>query len=82
MTKAWATGFEYPLYNDGSMMRHGVSLGWRGNQMIPNLNGPEFVIYESGEGVKESVNHVVPSSYVQGPQRRHPKVDSMVSQRN
>ena len=23
-----------------------------GNQMIPNLNGPEFVIYESGEGVE------------------------------
>ena len=33
-------------------MRHGVSLGWRGNLMIPNLNGPEFVIYESGEGME------------------------------
>ena len=33
-------------------MRHGVSLGWRGNLMIPNLNGPEFVIYESGGGVE------------------------------
>ena len=47
-----ARALNIPLYNDGSMMRHGVSLGWRGNLMIPNLNGPEFVIYESGEGVE------------------------------
>ena len=45
-----ARALNLPLYNDGSMMRHGVSLGWSGNRMVPNLSGPEFVVYESGEG--------------------------------
>lgn len=40
-----------PMNNDGSIVRHGVSLGWSGNRIVPNLSGPEFVIYESGEGV-------------------------------
>ena len=45
-----ARALNLPLFNDGSVMRHGVTLGWGNNQMVPNLNGPEFVIYESGEG--------------------------------
>jgi len=46
-----ARALNLPLYNEGSMMRHGVSLSWSGNRMGANLQGPEFLVFESGEGV-------------------------------
>jgi hypothetical protein len=46
-----ARALNLPLYNEGSMMRHGISLSWSGNRMGPNLQGPDFLIFESGEGV-------------------------------
>ena len=45
-----ARALNLPLFNDGSMVRHGLSLSWSGNRMIPNLHGPDFVVFESGEG--------------------------------
>ena len=44
-----ARALNLPLYNDGSTMRHGVSLSWSGNRMVPNLRGPEFVVVGRGE---------------------------------
>ena len=46
-----ARALNLPLYNEGSMMRHGVSLSWSGNRMGANLQGPEFLVFESGEGI-------------------------------
>jgi hypothetical protein len=46
-----ARALNLPLYNEGSMMRHGISLSWSGNRMGPNLQGPDFLVFESGEGV-------------------------------
>ncbi|MBT7852448.1 MAG: hypothetical protein HN675_03945 [Opitutae bacterium] len=50
-TGSGARALNLPLFNEGSMMRHGISLSWSENRMGPNLQGPDFLVFESGEGV-------------------------------
>jgi hypothetical protein len=38
-----------PLHDDGMVARHGVAVSWSNNRAIPNLNGEDFAVFESGE---------------------------------
>ncbi len=53
-----------PLYDDGTSMRHGVTLSWSGNRVLPNMKGEDFVVYESGEGEGSRADKIGPELYM------------------
>jgi PEP-CTERM motif len=44
----YATALNMPAGNNGTSTRHGIEVSWSGGQLLSNLSGDDFGVYESG----------------------------------
>jgi|688.fasta_scaffold351697_2 hypothetical protein len=55
----FSSAINLPAGNDGSLVRHGISITWSGGRSLANGPGDEFLIYESGSNATSSEGQMV-----------------------
>ena len=55
----FSSAINLPSGNDGSLVRHGISITWSGGRSLANGPGDEFLIYESGSNATSSEGQMV-----------------------